>query len=217
MKPSPNLLLVEGATEKRVIPELLELRGIEWEPTPKNYAVTIKDYGGFENMVAPDELETASKSSGLKALGMIFDCDGLHDTSNRLAKMQARCQSLGINIPNPLPENGFIATLTPEIKFGVWMMPNNIDSGMLETFLMNLVPDPNSELYQFAIECAAAAKTKGAPYKDCHNHKSIIHTFLAWLDSPGPQLHEAVKFRMLDANAKYADNFTAWFRALYDL
>lgn len=218
MNPPSNLLLVEGATEKRVIPELMERRGVTWEPQPKDFAVTIREYGGFENMIAPNELEAAMKASGLKSLGFIFDCDGLHDTSNRLIQVQTRLRGLGIEIPNPLPPEGFITkTSSGEIDFGVWMMPNNTDKGMLETFLMNLVPESASGLYRYVVDCAEESKNHGATYKECHKHKALIHTFLAWLDEPGPQLHEAVKFKMLDTSDPYADSFSKWFRSLFSV
>ncbi|MEM8720103.1 MAG: hypothetical protein AAGE84_12430 [Cyanobacteria bacterium P01_G01_bin.39] len=41
-----NLLLVEGATEKRAIPELIEANGIIWEISPKKPVVFIDDYLG---------------------------------------------------------------------------------------------------------------------------------------------------------------------------
>ena len=41
-----NVLLVEGKTEKRLIPELMEKRGVAWEPVPKKYAVDIREAGG---------------------------------------------------------------------------------------------------------------------------------------------------------------------------
>ena len=41
-----KVLLAEGKTEKRLIPELMELRGVEWEPTSKKYAVDIREAGG---------------------------------------------------------------------------------------------------------------------------------------------------------------------------
>ncbi|MGL6341602.1 MAG: hypothetical protein ACRC80_20960, partial [Waterburya sp.] len=46
-----NLLLVEGATEKRAIPELVEANGIIWEISNRKPIVFIDDYAGGDTKV----------------------------------------------------------------------------------------------------------------------------------------------------------------------
>ena len=52
-------------------------------------------------------------------------------------------------------------------------------------------------------------------FKDVHKTKAVIHTWLAWQDEPGPQLHEAVKHRVLDPKKPESRAFVDWFRRLF--
>lgn len=215
MKNLRNRLLVEGATEKRAIPYLMEHRGVNWFDQDGSHVVSITEYGGFENMMAPGEIETALKSSGLESLGVIFDADGLHGETFRLPSVLKRCRDIGCAPPEALSSDGFVTTLPSGIRFGIWMMPNNKDCGMLETFLQSLVPDQDSPLYRHAKESTQRASDLGAPYKPVHIDKAMIHTWLAWQDAPGYQLHDAVKFKVLDPGSDQALPFERWFRSMF--
>jgi hypothetical protein len=215
MKVSQNMLLVEGATEKRLIPELIEHRGIKWKDSEGSYIAHITEYGGITNMLAPGEIETALKSSGLKSLGLIFDADGLHGETQRWPSVRKRCQDIGCEPPQILAPGGYVTTLPAGIRFGVWMMPNNLVGGMLETFLQSLVPDQSSPVYLHAKEATQKAASLGAPFKEAHFDKALIHAWLAWQDAPGYQLHDAVKFKILDPHSPQALPFELWFRTLF--
>lgn len=198
----------------------MEQRGIDWEPVPTKFVVRINEYGGLDRMLATDELETALKTSQLRALGIVFDADGLHKSENtRWESVRNRCSQLGIAIGESPNIQGFQTILESGIRFGVWMMPDNSQRGMLETFLLQLVPptERDSPLFTHVKAATSRAKELGANYKAVHRDKALIHTWLAWEDAPGAQLHEAVKFKFLDANSTRADNFVSWFRELYQL
>ncbi len=214
--PSPNLLLVEGATEKRLVPELMEQRGVTWVRADRSFAVQIVDYNGISNMLAEGELETAIKTSRLEAMGIVFDADGLHeDGPSRWNSVRQRCSAIGVQLPPDPPAAGVIDLNPDGIRFGVWMMPDNSSRGMLETFLLNLVPSPQHPLYEHAVSSVQIAQEIGAPFRSVHKHKATIHSWLAWQDQPGAQLHEAVKFRLLDSRSSSADGFVEWFRRLF--
>lgn len=55
------------------------------------------------------------------------------------------------------------------------------------------------------------------PWKDVHADKAEMHTWLAWQDPPGLQLHEAVLNQLLDVQAPLAQAFVGWMRRLYEL
>ncbi len=54
------------------------------------------------------------------------------------------------DFPENLPEIGLIHTINSGVKFGVWMMPDNKMSGMLETFLTYIIPDEKELLWNYA-------------------------------------------------------------------
>lgn len=77
------------------------------------------------------------------------------------------------------------------------------------------VPDDSNALYKLARKCAAEAGGKGAPFRDAHERKAEIFTWLAWGDPPGLRLHEAVKHRVLDPKRPESRPFVNWFRRLF--
>ncbi|GAL91458.1 hypothetical protein N44_01466 [Microcystis aeruginosa NIES-44] len=95
------------------------------------------------------------------------------------------------------------------------MMPDNQSRGMLETFLAYLVPDNN--LWQYTQNKVIEAKQQGATYRDYHLDKANIHTYLAWQDPPGKQLHDAVKQRILNRSHPQSAIFLRWLQGLYEI
>lgn len=53
--------------------------------------------------------------------------------------------------------------------------------------------------------------------KPTHHDKADIHTWLAWRDPPGRQLHDAVKQRILRPDSPHAAPFVRWFRRTFDV
>lgn len=78
---------------------------------------------------------------------------------------------------------------------------------MLETFLAYLVKDESETLWQYSQQVVYEAKSQGANYKPTHVDKAKIHTWLAWQDEPGNQLHIAVKKKILDPQHPKAETF----------
>lgn len=209
-----KVLLVEGKQDVRVIPQLIEANGVNWVHQ-KSPVVHICDYGGYQNLVAPDEISTRLKASRLSVLGIMIDAD-----DNPLGRWQSiRGASLKSipDLPEALPEEGLIHIASSGIKFGIWMMPDNKTHGMLETFLTCMIPIGNEVLWQFAQEVAQEAKSKGAMFTDPHFDKASIYTWLAWQHPPGRQLHQAIMERILDPKHPHAERFVTWFRTLYNL
>jgi hypothetical protein len=66
-----KILIVEGSTEQRLIPELIESNGIRWELDDRTRIVHIEKLGGLENLT-PEFIDTQLQASGLKNLGIII-------------------------------------------------------------------------------------------------------------------------------------------------
>ena len=210
---SPRKLLVEGEEDKRVIPYLMEANGIHWGKTSDTPVVEIKECNGFESMVAADVIETELKASGLEALGIIADAN--NDAGNRWRSLRNRCRGSFPEIPDKLPAAGLIHESETGLKLGVWLMPDNRSHGMMETFLTYLVPDDSNPVLKHAESARDEARALGATYKNVHADKAKIHTWLAWQNPPGQQLHSAVMQRLLDPCSPHAAAFVGWFRSLF--
>lgn len=210
----PKTLLVEGSEDKRVVPELIEANGVQWGETAEEAVVYIKEFEGVSNLLKPGVIESELKASGVETVGIMIDANG--DANGRFNQIRARSKILFPDIEEDLPPNGLIHTNGEGLKLGVWLMPDNRSHGMLETFLMYLAP-MNDELVRHAEMACQTAQNLGAPYKAVQSEKAKIHTWLAWQDEPGAQLHQAVKQRILNSSSPLATPFVKWFRNLFEV
>lgn len=212
MSTKTRLLLVEGDDDKRVIPELIEKNGVVW--TQDDPLIPhVHSCGGYPKLL--NQIKPRLKESSLSQLGVIIDADD--NPLGRWESIRNRCQASIPNLPNELPEDGLICEVTKDLKFGVWLMPDNFQRGMLETFLAYMIPDDSEPLWQFAQLSVQEAIKRGAKLTEVQYEKANIYTWLAWQDPPGRQLHQAVKETVLDPTHPRAQKFVTWFRALYEL
>ena len=205
---SKILLLVEGKQEYLVIPKLMERNGvILGEQNPE-----IIPCNGTSNLLK--RIPIRLKESSLSILGVIIDADdnptGCWDSVKHAAS------KIIPDLPKKLPESGLIYETDNGVRFGVWIMPNNIMRGMLETFLADIIPDGHELTWEFAKESVREAKNRGAKYTPTQIDKANIYTWLAWQDPPDKQLHLAM-WGSLDPKHPNAQKFVTWFRALYGL
>ena len=210
--PHRNKLLVEGATDKLVIAYLMEQNGVAW---PKAYPVFIKPYGGVDEIMRPRVVEAEFKESGLEALGIVVDADG--DAAARWDELRTSLGRDFAGLPDEIPAEGLRVVHAGKPRFGVWIMPDNRSEGMLEDLLVRLIPSDSAALYEMARECVGEARSNHAPFRDVHERKAEVYTWLAWQDPPGLRLHEAVNHRVLDPTRPESSRFVTWFRDLYRL
>jgi len=208
----PRVLVVEGKDELRVLPELLELAGIPWPRGAE--PVRIEEQDGIRNILAPGFLETTLKASGVKAVGILIDANG--DPMSRWQQVRERLAASYPALPSDLPPDGIVHVMADKPRVGVWMMPDNVRTGMLETLLLALrVGD--AVLHDHARDATSQARTLGAPFRDTHREKAELHAWLAWQDPPGRQLHDAVRARALPPAPPVTDAFVGWFRQLFEI
>lgn len=211
-------LIVEGEQDKRVIPELMEANGVNW--TKGKEPVDIQSYGS-DGFIDHKKISARLKASGLTHLGLIIDAD--ENPKDRWQSIRNACLKVeGIqksidNFPEIMPETGLIINMINHQKFGVWMMPDNQNRGMLETFLAYMIKDESEPLWLYAQEVVTEAKIKGAEFIDEHIDKAYIYSWLAWQKPPGRQLHNAIQEEILNPQHPKAQVFVKWFKDLYDL
>lgn len=223
-------LLVEGDTDKRIIPQLIAANGIQWEikisGKKKEFIVGIMESKGYENMTSEwietqiQTLEISSLVDGQSILGIIVDAD--YSAQQRWQSICDRCSETrtlsNIDWSEYILSEGFITQVESGLKLGIWIMPDNQAEGTIETFLAYLVPEGEADsLWRYTQEAVKTAQDLNAPFKEKHIDKAKIHTWLAWQDEPGQQLHGAVQQKILDPKHPRSKPFVDWFRRLYDL
>ena len=210
----PRKLIVEGGTDKRVMPFLLEANGIAWSVGGQP-VVHIESYGGIEEILKAGAIEGELAASGLEALGVVVDANG--DAHHQWTRIRNRCREHLPLLPADIPEEGLQVATEAGPRFGAWIMPDNRSSGMLEDFLARLIPNDSKGLFALAQQCAEEAAQRGAAFRPAHATKASIHTWLAWQDEPGKSLHQAIDHHVLDPATAESRPFVRWFRGLFSV
>lgn len=157
------------------------------------------------------------KDDSVEIIGVIVDAD---------QNMQAIWQSLsdrlspcGYQIPDEPDPGGFIHP-TQDIypRIGIWLMPDNLQSGMLEDFVKLLIR-PDDLLSPFVGKILSEIEGQDIPNRyneDIHRAKAFIHTWLAWQKEPGRPMGTAITATYLDHNTDLCLRFVAWLNRLFN-
>ena len=166
-----NKLLVEGGTDQRVIPYLMEHNGVMWpEPPP----VFIKTFSGVDEILKPGVVDAEFKESRLEALGIVVDAD--RDAAARWGQLKASLGKDFAGLPDEIPAEGLTVVRAGKPRFGVWIMPDNRYEGMLEDLLVRLIPSDSTALFETARNCVGEARCNGATFRDVHERKAELYT-----------------------------------------
>lgn len=223
------LMLVEGDDDYHVFQHLMTAHGIDKQRTYRLEAYSSKPRTGQDNEIVFRERQGVNNvldylsqqlriTGDLKRLGVVVDADvnfaarwqRLHDILNNAGYT---------NVPKLADASGLILEHpdSPEEKprVGVWMMPNNRDSGSMEDFFALLLPAEDT-LWERARQCVAQIPEDERPFKNAVI-KAHVHTWLAWQARPGLPMGKAISEHYLDATVPNARQLVDWLRRLFDL
>ena len=202
-----KLLLVEGNDDYHVVLNLQGARSIRVLDKAQ-----IHDLKGVDALL--ESLPVRIKASAGGAVGAILDAD--LNLAGRWHGIRNNLRQLGYTeVPDdPLPQGTIVqpptGTLRP--KVGIWLMPDNSTSGILEDFLKFLVPSDDL-LIAAAEQAIDSLPVTLFPEKD--RSKALMHTWLAWREEPGKPFGQAITAHYLDANVGQADIFLQWLQDLF--
>lgn len=212
-----KLLLVEGKDEELVLPRLCERRDINF----KSSSISIQQRGGYTELLKGLKIDLNSAvSKGINIVGIILDAD--ENVDSRWRAVRDRLIQTGYsNIPALPDKTGTIIPgddINDLPTVGVWLMPDNEDSGMLETLMGLLVRDrENNPVWCFAEQATASIYENHQPFPENRKPKAVLHTWLAWQKKPGTPIAQAITATYLDANNPAADHFINWIKRLFQL
>lgn len=209
-----KFLLTEGKDDRYAIAGLMG-HHVPWGSCEAEWPVKIECAGSDSELLNKVYLRGQFKRSGLDAIGIIVDANDSVD--DRWRSLQNVCTELFPDFPSSPVRKGLVVAHEDLFRLGVWVMPDNESRGMLETFLAYLVPTASSDLWRYAETATAEAHNRGASYRDPHEDKAKIHTWLAWQDPPGRPFGEALKSKCLDPASPAAIPFVEWFIRLFQL
>ena len=206
---SERVLLVEGKNDCHVV---MALCGAYNVPELFTIYECGQDYKVLKRLNA-----LIAKSDPPEVIGVMIDADNpsLASRWDSIRDKLNQHQKHGYSLPESPDPNGTILESTSDgPNIGFWLMPNNKDSGMLEDFCASLA-EPAS--LAFAKECVdKASEQKQTTYQETHYSKAIIHTYLAWQDTPGAPLGLAITKQALRPDTATAKMFKDWLVRLFD-
>jgi hypothetical protein len=232
----PFVLLVEGTSDAHVLLNLLQINfGSKEDEKVKrvpnkfrieirNIELVIKAKIGVLKLL--DDLDEELDSSDLKTLGIVLDADAEVDSSALQADVLAPLKARWESIVNRLVGLGYSASLFPSVpnadgtiieqaslpKVGIWLMPDNKSTGMIEDFLK---PNPeNDPRWILAQKCVEEARQYLA---NIPINKAKIYTWLAWQAKSGLPLGQAISNAFIKSDAPDTKVFADWIKKLFDL
>ena len=218
---SRHRILVEGKDDQNVIRNLLREHGIAAKILEPHSRRSIKDAIAIERIegngveVVLGDLVAELRQSDQECVGIVVDANT--DLAARWQAVRSRLERAGdVEVPVQPEPNGTILTIRQperELKVGVWLMPDNQLSGMLEDFIALLTPE-GDELLDYAQQCVDELPHR--PFGQAES-KALIHTWLAWQEEPGKPLGLAITFHYLDSHSPYALKFISWVRRLFGI
>ena len=205
----PFVLLVEGNNDFHVVCALCQHHNVK-----ENFDV-IPDKG-IDTAVR--NFEVALKNpSAYRRIGVVVDAD--NNTDGRWRQLLSILRNTGKYDCDSLelPASGMI--LKPKEDFdstvGIWIMPNNVNKGMIEDFALSMI-DENDKLLEKAESTLCELEKDGLQkYKDAHRSKAKIHTYLAWQDEPGKPIGQAITANVLKPENETAKKFVKWLEQLF--
>lgn len=202
-----RVLMVEGPDDEHVVKHICgqrQLGNIE----------RIVAYGGKEPLI--EGIGVRLKESGIEVLGIILDADS--DVSARWQAVASRLSAAGYgDVPAAPAAEGTVIeapanSLLPRV--GVWLMPDNQVSGILENFLQFLVPEGDGLLVRIE-QYIDSIPLEQRKFSNIKKPKALLHSWLALQEEPGKPFGQAISARYLDPNLPAANIFASWLRRTF--
>jgi hypothetical protein len=207
-------LLVEGKNDQHVVWALCQQHNVLQTFTVERSDQVDQENSGVEQLL--NSIPVRLKTARLRALGIVLDAD-----SSAQARWQAVCGRLTEagynNLPTLLDLDGAIITQPGKPKVGVWIMPDNQLPGMVESFVANLIAD-NDPLAGKAQGILDEIENENLQrYSSVHRPKAFIHTWLAWQETPGQPMGQAITAKILQHDRVLATRFVKWLLQLFEM
>ncbi|NJN99237.1 MAG: hypothetical protein HC875_36660 [Anaerolineales bacterium] len=199
-------LLVEGKNDQHVVWALCNAFQL-----PETFDVLVPGSGGVEAVL--QDIPARIDEARLQSLGIMLDAD--EDIEGCWTAVRGCLEGIGYTTPKQPDIAGFITTLSERPRIGVWVMPDNQLPGRLEDFVGFLIPQ-DDRLKPIAEKTLQSIEKKNLNrFRPIHRSKALIHTWLAWQETPGMPMGQAITARVLLHDQTLANSFIAWLKRLF--
>ena len=195
-----RILLVEGPDDEHVIRHICLRHGdiADFE---------IRQTKGIDKLLAAIEAET--KAAGRQSVGLLVDANSSLD--DRWRSLADRLRQVGIEPPQTLDEEGCVIPGRP--RLGLWLMPDNLNSGELEDFVRTLIP-ADDPVWPLATKYIDEIPPEHRQFSASKVSRAQIHAWLAARKEPR-QMGSAIGTGELSANGELAVRLVDWLRSLF--
>jgi hypothetical protein len=159
----------------------------------------------------------AIQTSDIQNLGIVLDAD--RSVESTWASVRSILSKLNYTSLPILPAmNGTVMEApNPDLpKIGVWIMPDNIHTGAMEDFFLQLIPQDEYRLKRARDIIKEMANEKLEWYKEKNRSKTEVHTWLAWQEDPGRSMGIAVKNNWVNTQHPLILDFFSWFEKTFE-
>ncbi len=195
-----RLLVVEGFDDKHVIKHLLV-------KSNSNLDFEMKDVGGYSQLLKSINPEV--KAPGRERLGFLLDAD--EDLNGHWMKVKEELIRAGVAPPDRLSRDGCI--FGDGLIVGVWVMPNNVSSGELENFVIEMLPVDDS-VWPLAVKYIDSVPENERKFRIEKSDKAKLHAWLSTRKKPG-RMGAAIRADDLIVTNQLSKSFLRWLESLY--
>jgi hypothetical protein len=212
-----HILLVEGESDKSFLEEICKTLGLD-----ANVKVALpRDSGRFHNgkegvfNLLPDLLNQLDDAQ-ITRLAVVVDADSTVNGGgyqHAIDKVTETVKLHGFTLASN-PVGGVLFQNDDGLAdFGLWVMPNNSDEGMLEDWIKSCVHPDEHELFTHAKTVVdTLPQTK---FKPIHISKAEVATWMAWQKQPGHGIYRAVEDQLIDTNSALFKELCDWLNHVY--
>ncbi len=158
------------------------------------------------------------KGSGTGALGIVIDADD--NPKGRWESFQNFAIRAGYSaVPTDPDADGVIllppdGTLLPRV--GIWIMPDNLSTGTVETFVTHMLVDEDA-IWSFADETVDSVPQGQKRFRPKDRTKAVLATWQAWHEDPPMSVGRAIKAGVLNPETELTRRFFGWLDRLFSL
>ena len=220
MAMAEHILLVEGESDRSFFKEVCKTLGLHPSVTvalPKDVSGSWNGKEGVFNILPIRLSQLVDADATLTHLAVVVDADsvanggGYKHTIKRVTEI---VEPYGFTLLPDYPVAGVIFQHDDGLAdFGLWVMPNNCDEGMLEDWIKSCVHPDEHQLFAHAETVVnTLPKTK---FKSIHISKAEVATWLAWQKQPGHGLYRAIEDQLIDRNSALFQELSFWLTHIY--
>lgn len=219
MTDTKKILLVEGEADKGFFDEICKKLSLDTAvlvAPPKDLGGTHNSKEGVKNLLKT--LLAQLEDGQISHIAVVVDADygqhggGYQRTIDSLSEIVGRSGFVLEN--NSSPKSGLCFKNSDGLAdFGLWIMPNNQQEGMLEDWIKSCINESEQALFQQAIDAVQDISTPKFP---AHlSSKAEVATWLAWQKQPGHGLYAAITDQLLDNEHPLFTELKQWLHKVF--